>query len=113
MVMVFGEITSKATVDYEAIIRKTVKEIGFISDDVGLDGDKCKVGSLHGRRQLRAPVAAVAAAPAAGGGQLGNGGQAPPLRCPAWPARLSGRHAEPSGGPPAAADAPDSEHRRS
>ncbi|KAG1681508.1 hypothetical protein FOA52_014014 [Chlamydomonas sp. UWO 241] len=43
MVMVFGEITTKAKVDYEAIVRATCKEIGFISDDVGLDGDKCKV----------------------------------------------------------------------
>ena len=41
--MVFGEITTKAKVDYEAIVRKTCKDIGFISDDVGLDGDKCKV----------------------------------------------------------------------
>eukprot|EP00798_Chlamydomonas_sp_ICE-L_P010401 gene10401-8348_t len=43
MVMVFGEITTKAKVDYEAVVRKTCKEIGFISDDVGLDCDKCKV----------------------------------------------------------------------
>ena len=43
MVMVFGEITTKAKVDYEAIVRKTCKEVGFTSDAVGLDGDKCKV----------------------------------------------------------------------
>lgn len=43
MVMVFGEITTKAKVDYEAIVRKTCREIGFISADVGLDCDKCKV----------------------------------------------------------------------
>ena len=43
MVMVFGEITTKAKVDYEAIVRQTCKEVGFTSDDVGLDGDKCKV----------------------------------------------------------------------
>lgn len=42
-VMVFGEITTRAKVDYEAVVRKTCKEIGFISDDVGLDADKCKV----------------------------------------------------------------------
>jgi len=41
--MVFGEITTKADVDYEQIIRKTCREIGFISDDVGLDADHCKV----------------------------------------------------------------------
>lgn len=43
MVMVFGEITTKANVDYEAIVRKVCKEIGFTSEDVGLDADKCKV----------------------------------------------------------------------
>lgn len=32
--MVFGEITTKAKVDYEAIVRATCKEIGFISKDV-------------------------------------------------------------------------------
>lgn len=34
MVMVFGEITTKAKVDYEAIVRKTCEEIGFTSEDV-------------------------------------------------------------------------------
>nr|BAV58224.1 S-Adenosylmethionine synthetase [Ulva partita]BAV58226.1 S-Adenosylmethionine synthetase [Ulva partita] len=43
MVMVFGEITTKAKVDYEAVVRRVCKEVGFTSDDVGLDGDKCKV----------------------------------------------------------------------
>lgn len=43
MVMVFGEITTKAKVDYEAVVRKTCKEIGFVSEDVGLDADNCKV----------------------------------------------------------------------
>lgn len=43
MVMVFGEITSKAKVDYEAIVRATCRDIGFVSEDVGLDADKCKV----------------------------------------------------------------------
>jgi len=41
--MVFGEITTKAKVDYEAIVRKTCRQIGFTSPDVGLDADNCKV----------------------------------------------------------------------
>lgn len=53
MVMVFGEITTKANVDYEAIVRKVCKEIGFTSEDVGLDADKCKVGSARKREQRR------------------------------------------------------------
>ncbi|KAF6154973.1 hypothetical protein GIB67_018410 [Kingdonia uniflora] len=43
MVMVFGEITTKANVDYEKIVRNTCRTIGFVSDDVGLDADNCKV----------------------------------------------------------------------
>ncbi|KAL5232544.1 hypothetical protein ABZP36_031320 [Zizania latifolia] len=43
MVMVFGEITTKAKVDYEKIVRETCRNIGFVSADVGLDADHCKV----------------------------------------------------------------------
>uniref|UniRef100_A0A0E0FIB9 S-adenosylmethionine synthetase N-terminal domain-containing protein n=1 Tax=Oryza nivara TaxID=4536 RepID=A0A0E0FIB9_ORYNI len=42
MVMVFGEITTKATVDYEKIVRDTCRNIGFVSDDIGLDADHRK-----------------------------------------------------------------------
>ena len=47
MVMVFGEITTSAKVDYEKIVRKTCKDIGFTSEDVGLDADTCKVGDCR------------------------------------------------------------------
>ncbi|PSS28890.1 S-adenosylmethionine synthase [Actinidia chinensis var. chinensis] len=43
MVMVFGEITTKGNIDYEKIVRDTCRNIGFVSDDVGLDADNCKV----------------------------------------------------------------------
>ena len=48
MVMVFGEITTKAKVDYEKIVRETCRQVGFTSDDVGLDCDKMTVlNHLH------------------------------------------------------------------
>ncbi|XP_074577521.1 S-adenosylmethionine synthase-like [Curcuma longa] len=43
MVMVFGEITTKGDIDYEKIVRDTCRSIGFTSDDVGLDADRCRV----------------------------------------------------------------------
>jgi len=36
-VMVFGEITTEAKVDFEAIVRDTVKEIGFDAPEKGID----------------------------------------------------------------------------
>ncbi|KAL2507497.1 Uncharacterized protein Fot_31144 [Forsythia ovata] len=43
MVTVIGEITTKANVDYEKIARDTCREIGYLSPEVGLDADNCKV----------------------------------------------------------------------
>lgn len=37
MIMIFGEITTSATVNYEAVIRETLKEIGYDDPAKGLD----------------------------------------------------------------------------
>ena len=38
-----GEVTSNATVDYEAIARKVVRDIGYTHPDIGFDADTCEV----------------------------------------------------------------------
>ena len=43
MVMVMGEITTKAQVDIPAIIRKVVCDIGFDNPECGFDGNSCAV----------------------------------------------------------------------
>jgi S-adenosylmethionine synthetase len=35
MVMVFGEITTKSSFDYQKVIRETVKRIGFTDSSIG------------------------------------------------------------------------------
>ena len=43
LVVIGGEITTTAHVDYEAIARKTMKEIGYTQDELGIDADHCKI----------------------------------------------------------------------
>ena len=43
LVLVTGEITANADVDYETIVRTKLNEIGYTSTDVGLDGSTCTV----------------------------------------------------------------------
>ena len=45
-VMVMGEITTKANVDYEKIARETIREIGYDDDEKGFNCDTCKVNIL-------------------------------------------------------------------
>jgi len=43
MVMLAGEITTNAWVDMDALVRKTVKEIGYDNPECGFDGNTCAV----------------------------------------------------------------------
>jgi len=46
MVFIAGEITSKGSPDLEPIVRKTIKDIGYDSDEYGFNGDNCEFTNL-------------------------------------------------------------------
>src|SRR5437016_11149805 len=43
MVVVAGEITTRAQITYADVVRATVREIGYTSSDAGFDADTCAV----------------------------------------------------------------------
>ncbi|GIQ80279.1 S-adenosylmethionine synthetase [Kipferlia bialata] len=48
--VLLGEVSTTAHVDYEAIARGVVKSIGFVSEDVGMDYKTCQVVNLIDRQ---------------------------------------------------------------
>ncbi len=42
-VLLLGEITSTAMVDYPTIVRETLRDIGYTSSDIGFDGTTCGI----------------------------------------------------------------------
>lgn len=43
LVLLFGEISTTANVDYQQVARKTIREIGYNDTDLGFDADNCAV----------------------------------------------------------------------
>ena len=50
VVIVAGEVTTSAWVDVEALVRKTVLDVGYNSSDMGFDGGSCGVLNLIGKQ---------------------------------------------------------------
>src|ERR1700739_398080 len=50
VVVVAGEVTTSAWVDVEALVRKTVLEIGYNSSEMGFDGASCGVINIIGKQ---------------------------------------------------------------
>jgi len=42
-VMLLGEITTSAHIDYDQLVRQTIREIGYTDSDFGFDADSCAV----------------------------------------------------------------------
>ena len=43
MAVIAGEITTSAIVDFQDIVRSTIRDIGYTSSDIGFDADTCAV----------------------------------------------------------------------
>ena len=43
MAVIVGEITSNANIDYQKIVRQTIKDIGYCSSEMGFDYNSCAV----------------------------------------------------------------------
>ena len=49
-VVLAGEITTSAKVDYEQIVRDTINNIGYTKDEYGFTGNSCKIINLLGEQ---------------------------------------------------------------
>ena len=50
MVVVAGEITTRATINYADVVREVVQDIGYTSSDLGFDATTCSVLSAIGQQ---------------------------------------------------------------
>ncbi len=48
LLVIGGEITTQAVVDYEGIARHVLKKIGYTSSDIGIDGEYCEIKNVIG-----------------------------------------------------------------
>jgi S-adenosylmethionine synthetase len=50
MVVLAGEITTSASIDYEGVVRDVVNDIGYTSSDIGFDGTSCAILNALGQQ---------------------------------------------------------------
>ncbi len=49
-VVLAGEITTNAKIDYEDVVRKTIIDIGYDRDEYGFNGHNCSISNLLGKQ---------------------------------------------------------------
>ena len=54
-VHIFGEITANAAVDYAAVARKVISEIGYTEPNIGIDAASCGRGFRPAQRGCEHP----------------------------------------------------------
>ena len=52
LIVMSGEITTNASVDYNAIARETLKRIGYTSSDIGFDASTCSVLTAFNKQSI-------------------------------------------------------------
>tara|TARA_B100001250_G_scaffold62726_1_gene49085 strand:+ start:3701 stop:4867 length:1167 start_codon:yes stop_codon:yes gene_type:complete len=77
LVVLLGEITTSAKIDFEEIARETILSIGYDNNEIGLDGKKCKVITALGQQSpdIKAGVDVALEARSNGSEKLGAGDQ--------------------------------------
>tara|TARA_Y100001960_G_scaffold269538_1_gene295168 strand:- start:3184 stop:4350 length:1167 start_codon:yes stop_codon:yes gene_type:complete len=77
LVVLLGEITTSAKIDFEKIARETILSIGYDNNDIGLDGKKCKVITALGQQSpdIKAGVDVALESRSEGSNRLGAGDQ--------------------------------------
>ena len=77
LVVLLGEITTSAKIDFEEIARETILSIGYDNNEIGLDGKKCKVITALGQQSpdIKAGVDVALEARSNGSEKLGAGAQ--------------------------------------
>jgi S-adenosylmethionine synthetase len=50
MAMIAGEITSHATIDYPTVVRNSIRDVGYVDDEWGINADTCAVMVAVGKQ---------------------------------------------------------------
>jgi S-adenosylmethionine synthetase len=73
LAIIAGEITTNAHVDYQKVVRDTIRDVGYIDDQMGICADTCAVGVYLGKQSQ--DIAMGVNADTAAGKDIGAGDQ--------------------------------------